>query len=164
MVEEATRVCQNNLSAIAYMKFNALLLAELFRGRDVHTALHRVEEQIVSVEPQFGQDLRRQSREALEETRNEVTEATLHFGQSCPLPHSFPSSVHALLKHTDDFETAILATLRAGGDNAGRAAMLGAWLGARIGLGGIPKPWRTRLTNAERISAAIEKIVSAQRP
>jgi len=68
------------------------------------------------------------------------------------------------LKHTDDFETAILATLRAGGDNAGRAAMLGAWLGARLGLGGIPKPWRTRLTNAERISAAIEKIVSAQRP
>jgi ADP-ribosyl-[dinitrogen reductase] hydrolase len=164
LVEEVTRVCQNNLLAIAYMKFDALLLAELFRGRDVHTALHRVEEQIVSIEPQFGQDLRRQSREALEETLNEVTEATLHFGQSCPLPHSFPSSIHALLKHTDDFETAILATLRAGGDNAGRAAMLGAWLGARIGLGGIPKPWRTRLTNVERISAAIEKIVSAQRP
>ena len=164
LVEEATRVCQNNLSTIAYMKFNALLLAELFRGRDVHTALHRVEEQIVSVEPKFGQDLRRKSREALEETVNEVTEATLHFGQSCPLPRSFPSSIHALLKHTDDFETAILATLRAGGDNAGRAAMLGAWLGARIGLGGIPKPWRTRLTNAERISAAIEKIVSDQRP
>jgi ADP-ribosylglycohydrolase len=164
LVEEATRVCQNNLSTIAYMKFDALLLAELFRGRDVHTALHRVEEQIVSVEPKFGNELRRKSREALEETLNEVTEATLLFGQSCPLPHSFPSSIHALLKHTDDFETGILATLRAGGDSAGRAAMLGGWLGARIGLGGIPKAWRIRLTNADRISAAIEKIVSGQRP
>jgi ADP-ribosyl-[dinitrogen reductase] hydrolase len=163
-VEQATRVCQNNVTAIAYMKFNALLLAELFRGRDVHTALHSVEEQILSVEPQFGQEVRRKSREALEETPNEVVEATLLFGQSCPLPHSFPSSIHALLKHTDDFETAILATLRAGGDSAGRAAMLGAWVGARRGLGGIPKAWRIRLTNAERISVAIEKIVSAQRP
>jgi ADP-ribosyl-[dinitrogen reductase] hydrolase len=163
-VEMATRVCQNNSTAIAYMKFNALLLAELFRGRDVHTALHRVEEQIVSVEPQLGQGIRRKSREALEETLNEVTEATLHFGQSCPLIHSFPSSIHALLKHTDDFETAIIATLRAGGDNAGRAAMLGGWLGARRGFGGIPKAWRTRLTHATRISAAIEKVVSDQRP
>jgi ADP-ribosylglycohydrolase len=146
------------------MKFNALLLAELFRGRDVHTALHSVEEQILSVEPQFSQELRRKSREALEESPNEVVEATLLFGQSCPLEHSFPSSIHALLKHTDDFETAILATLRAGGDSAGRAAMLGAWVGARRGLGGIPKAWRIRLTNAERISVAIEKIVSGQRP
>jgi ADP-ribosylglycohydrolase len=163
-VEQATRVCQNHVIAIAYMKFNALLLAELFRGWDAHTALHSVEEQILSVEPQFGQELRRKSREALEETPNEVVEATLLFGQSCPLQHSFPSSIHALLKHTDDFETAILATLRAGGDSAGRAAMLGAWVGARRGLGGIPKAWRSRLTNAERISVAIEKIVSGQRP
>jgi ADP-ribosyl-[dinitrogen reductase] hydrolase len=162
--EQATRVCQNNATTIAYMKFNALLLAELFRGRDVHTALHRVEEQIVSVEPRFGREVRQKSREALEETINEVVEATLSFGQSCPLPHSFPSSIQALLKHTDDFETAILATLRAGGDSAGRAAMLGGWLGARRGLSGIPKAWRIRLTNADRISDGIEKIISDQRP
>jgi hypothetical protein len=28
---------------------------------------------------------------------------------------TFPSSIHALLKHSDDFETAILAIMRAGG-------------------------------------------------
>ena len=163
-VEQATRVCQNNATAIAYMKFNALLLAELFRGRDVHTALHGVEDQILEVAPELGQEIRRKSRQALEETLNEVVEATQLFGQSCPLPHSFPSSIHALLKHTDDFETAVLATLRAGGGSAARAAMLGAWLGARRGLGGIPKAWRSRLTNGERISVATEKIVSDQRP
>lgn len=163
-VEQATRACQNNATAVAYMKFNALLLTELFRGRAVHSALHGVEEKILSVEPQLGQEIRRKRRAALKETLNGVVEATLLFGQSCPLPHSFPSSIHALLKHTDDFEAAILATLRAGGDGAGRAAMLGGWLGARKGLGGIPKAWRIRLTNAERISVATEKIVSDQRP
>src|ERR1700693_473870 len=114
VVEQATRVCQNNDRTIAYMKFNALLLSELFHGRDVHTALRRAEEQTVVVEPQLGQDIRRQTRAALEETLQEVTEASLTFGQACPLPKSFPSSIHALLKHTDDFESAILATLRAG--------------------------------------------------
>jgi ADP-ribosyl-[dinitrogen reductase] hydrolase len=164
LVGEATRFCQNNSAAVAYMKFNALLLSELFRGRDVHTALHQAEQLIVSAAPQFGEEVRRKSREALEETVSEVVEATQIFGQSCPLPHSFPSTVHALLKHTDDFETAVLATLRAGGDNAGRAAMLGGWLGARRGLAGIPKTWQSRLTNGDKISEAIEKIVSDQRP
>jgi ADP-ribosyl-[dinitrogen reductase] hydrolase len=162
VVEQATRVCQNNDRTIAYMKFNALLLSELFHGRDVHTALRRAEEQTVVVEPQLGQDIRRQTRAALEETLKEVTEATLTFGQACPLPKSFPSSIHALLKHTDDFESAILATLRAGGDNAGRASMVGAWLGAHLGIAAIPKTWRVRLTHADRISMATEKILAEQ--
>jgi ADP-ribosyl-[dinitrogen reductase] hydrolase len=160
VVEQATRVCQNNDRTVAYMKFNALLLSELFHGRDVHTALRRAEEQAVVVEPQLGQDIRRQTRAALEETLKEVTEATLTFGQACPLPKSFPSSIHALLKHTDDFESAILATLRAGGDNAGRASMVGAWLGAHLGIAAIPKAWRVRLTHADRISTATEKILA----
>ena len=160
VVEQATRVCQNNDRTVAYMKFNALLLSELFHGRDVHTALRRAEEQTVAVEPQLGQDIRRQTRAALEETLKEVTEATLTFGQACPLPKSFPSSIHALLKHTDDFESAILATLRAGGDNAGRASMVGAWRGAHLGIAAIPKAWRVRLTHADRISTATEKILA----
>jgi ADP-ribosyl-[dinitrogen reductase] hydrolase len=159
IVEKATRVCQNNDQTVAYMKFNAVLLSELLQRRDVHTALRRAEEQTLAVEPQRGQEIRRKTREALEETLNEVTEATLNFGQACPLPKSFPSSIHALLKHSDDFESAILAVLRAGGDSAGRASMVGAWLGAHLGVAAIPKAWRARLTHADRISTAIEKIL-----
>jgi ADP-ribosyl-[dinitrogen reductase] hydrolase len=159
VVEKATRVCQNKDQTVAYMKFNALLLSELLQRRDVHTALRRAEEQTLASEPQRGQEIRRKTREALEETLNEVTEATLTFGQACPLPKSFPSSIHALLKHPDDFESAILAILRAGGDSAGRASMVGAWLGAHLGVAAIPKAWRTRLTHADRISAATEKIL-----
>jgi ADP-ribosyl-[dinitrogen reductase] hydrolase len=159
VVEQATRVCQNNDRTVAYMKFNALLLSELLHGRDVHTALRRAEEQTVAVQPQLGQEIRRKTREALEATLKEVTQATLTFGQACPLPNSFPASIHALLRHTDDFENAILATLRAGGDNAGRASMVGAWLGAHLGVAAIPKAWRVRLSQADRISAALDKIL-----
>jgi ADP-ribosyl-[dinitrogen reductase] hydrolase len=160
IVEKATRVCQNNDQTVAYMKFNAVLLRELLQRRgDVHTALRRAEEEMLAAEPQHGREVRRKTREALEETLNEVTEATLTFGQACPLPKSFPSSIHALLKHSDDFESAILAVLRAGGDNAGRASMVGAWLGAHLGVAAIPKAWRIRLTHADRISTALEKIL-----
>jgi ADP-ribosylglycohydrolase len=160
IVEQATRVCQNKDQTVTYMKFNALLLSELFLRRDVHTAVRRAEEQTLAAEPQLGQEITRKIREALEETLNEVTEATLTFGQSCPLPKSFPSSIHALLKHPDDFESAILATLAAGGDSAGRASMLGAWLGAHLGIAAIPKAWKAKLRRADRISAAIEKILT----
>jgi ADP-ribosylglycohydrolase len=160
MVEQATRVCQNNDRTVAYMKFNALLLSELLQRRDVPSALLRAEEETLAVEPQLGQEIRLQTGQALEKTLNDVTEATLTFGQACPLPKSFPSSIHALLKHPDDFESAILATLRAGGDNAGRASMLGGWLGAHLGVAAIPKAWRTRLKRADRISTAIDKILA----
>jgi ADP-ribosylglycohydrolase len=160
VVEQTTRVCQSNNRTVAYMKFNALLLSGLLQRRDVHTALLRAEEQTIAVEPQLGQEIRRKTREALAETLNEVTEATLTFGQACPLPKSFPSSIHAFLKHPDDFESAILATLRAGGDSAGRASMLGGWLGAHLGIAAIPKAWRARLKRADRISAAIDKILA----
>src|ERR1700739_878232 len=46
MVEQATRVCQNNDRTVAYMKFNALLLSELLQRRDVPSALLRVEEEM----------------------------------------------------------------------------------------------------------------------
>src|ERR1700730_8417200 len=160
VVEQATRVCQNNPRAIAYMKFHALLLSELFSGRDIHSALHRAEEQTVAAEPELGKEIRRKTRQAMEETLHEVDKATLRFGQSCPLISSFPASIHALLKHPDDFESSILATLPAGGDNAGRASMVGGWLGAYLGVAAIPKSWRTRLKRADRISTAIDKILA----
>jgi ADP-ribosylglycohydrolase len=113
-VEQATRVCQNKDETVAYMKFNALFLLEFFHGRDINTALRRAEEQTVAVEPRFAEEIHHKIREAQKETVNDVIEATLALGQACPLPQSFPSAIQALLRHPDDFESAILATLRAG--------------------------------------------------
>jgi ADP-ribosyl-[dinitrogen reductase] hydrolase len=159
MVRTATRVCQNNERTIAYMQFNALLLRELIRGEDVHNALEQALKEFIEVDRKFWPEIRYKSQAALEKTLNDVTEATQAFGQACPLEQSFPSALHAFLKHADDFETCVLATIGAGGDNAGRAAMLGSWLGAHLGIQGIPREWRNRLTAASRINAALDKIL-----
>jgi ADP-ribosylglycohydrolase len=159
IVRAATRVCQNNGRTIAYMQFHALLLREMFRGENVHSALEQAQKEFMGVDQKFWPEIRYKSQAALEETLNDVTEATETFGQACPLEQSFPSALHAFLKHADDFETCILATIRAGGDNAGRAAMLGSWLGAHLGIQAIPREWRNRLTAASRINAALDKIL-----
>jgi ADP-ribosylglycohydrolase len=159
MARSATRVCQNNARTIAYMQFHTLLLRELFQGEDVHTALEQAQTEFSTVDPKFSPEIRYKSQGALEETLNDVTEATQTFGQACPLEQSFPSALHAFLKHSDDFETSILATIRAGGDSAGRAAMLGSWVGAHLGIRAIPREWRNRLTAASRINTALDKIL-----
>jgi hypothetical protein len=41
--------------------------------------------------------------------------------------------------------------------------LIGGWLGAYLGLGAIPKAWRTKLSHADRIGAAAEKVIADAR-
>lgn len=159
-VERATRVCQNNERAVIYMKADALVLRELFAGRDLHTALHRAEEAIVAVDPKRGLEARRKIAAGMNASLKPVLKATVDdFGQSCPLASSFPSAIHCTVKHSESFADAILHTARAGGDNAGRAGMVGGWLGALLGVRAIPREWRARLTAGPRIEELVNTLL-----
>ncbi len=158
VVEHATRVCQNNGRAVATMKANALILKAALEGRDLEEAAEEVAAKMPEIDPEFGPDVRDEIRAAVADPRS-IMEVTLDFGQSCPLPHSFPSALHAALKHRHSFEDAVIATLHAGGDNAGRAAMLGAWVGACVGERGIPAVWRRRLSGTEVVREQIEALI-----
>lgn len=159
IVESVTRVRQNNDRAVAYMQTHALILLELLAGRDIHSALHRVEE-IAAKDNIFGVELKRKINSAFSSSGKSVIDATLELGQSCPLISSFPSSLHSLIKHHESYAQCILAILRAGGDNAGRTSMTGAWLGAQLGIHAIPELWRSRLKEHDRIHDCVEAIVS----
>ena len=159
VVERATRVCQNNERAVVFMKADALILRELFAGRDLHSALHRAEENIVGIDAVRGIEVRRKIAAGMNASLKKVIDATLEFGQSCPLASSFPSSIHCVVKHSDSFRDALLANARAGGDNAGRASMIGAWLGALLGVEAIPREWRDRLAARERIDKLVDELL-----
>lgn len=163
VAEQATRVCQNNERAVVYMKANALILRDLLAGRDLHSALHRTEEEIVRIDPRRGAEVRRKIAAGMAASLKPVQSAIVdEFGQSCPLASSFPSCVHAAVKHWDSFEQAMLNNARAGGDNAGRAGMLGAWIGAMLGLQGVPREWRERLAARERIEGLVERLIRSR--
>ena len=159
VVANATRVTQNNRHAVAVMQANALILRALLLGKGLTTAFAETAEQIPSIAPDFGPLIQTQIITAMNDDRS-VQEATLAFGQSCPLSSSFPAAIQAGVKHADSFADGILATLKAGGDNAGRAAMLGAWLGAAHGFDGIPESWPSRVTAHEAIAAHVDALVS----
>ena len=101
-------------------------------------------------------EVRRKFREAFQLKHKDTVEATEFLGQSCPLICSFPSAVQATAKHNEDFEMAIIETAKAGGDSAGRAAMIGSWIGARIGADKLPKEWIKKLNRSSKIYSVLE--------
>jgi ADP-ribosylglycohydrolase len=158
VVERATRVCQNNERAVAYLTAHALILRELFWGKALESAF-RTAAQEVSAHTGHGVEVAAGIDSALSARHLSVKDATMEFGQSCPLASSFPAAVHCALRHGGDFSEAIRATAEAGGDSAGRAAMIGAWLGAALGIAAVPEEWCRRLADGEEIGRHVEQLV-----
>ncbi|MEN3941993.1 ADP-ribosylglycohydrolase family protein [Prosthecobacter sp. SYSU 5D2] len=154
-IRRLTLVTQNHPTAIACATAHAMLLRTLLQGtpfRDAFELTRKSRE--VSCDGSDYFEFAYMLREM------DVITATGRYGQSCPLPQSFPSALHAAWRHHDCFEVAVLSTIKAGGDNAGRASMVGAWLGAATGMEGIPEAWMEKLTARDRITKAIEQLFS----
>jgi ADP-ribosylglycohydrolase len=147
-VEAAVRVCQNNDRAVAHAQVYAELLRRLLEGEALTAAL----EAAVAAAPR---PFAREIRDRLEDARDMATLPAIHatgeVGRSCYLPNTFPSMLHVLFRHGDAPRTALLETVRAGGDNASRAAVVGAWLGAAHGAGVWPADWWRKLRAAPRL-------------
>jgi len=160
-VERATRVCQNNDRAVVYLKAHAVILRELFLGHPLDDAFKKAVEQMGGEGP-LGAEVSRNITEAYSSRTLPVRTVTARFGQSCPLANSFPAAVHCALHHADDFSEALKATAAAGGDNAGRAAMVGAWLGASLGVSAIPGEWRKRLKAHAEIENGVGRLMRVE--
>lgn len=159
VVESATRVCQDNSRAVVYMKCHALILKELLSGGSLGDAF-KTAAIAVSNEPEFGREVIDATETVFSLRDLDVREATLRLGQACPLRESFPAAMQCALRHESDLPRAIIESAKAGGDSAGRCAMIGAWLGALHGLDGIPSEWRDKLNAREEIERCIDKIVT----
>ncbi|HXW78076.1 MAG TPA: ADP-ribosylglycohydrolase family protein [Acidimicrobiales bacterium] len=163
LVDALALVTQDNPTARADARFSALLLRFLIDGRSIEDGLDAAVDHLANVDPAAGKLVHEQVDSARQAVGIDTTKATLSFGQSCPLPYTVPSALHVLLRFPDDFEQAVTATLRAGGDSAARASMVGSWLGAHLGVNAVPAAWRSRLSNGGRISAETEKILAGSR-
>jgi ADP-ribosylglycohydrolase len=158
LVAAAARVCQNNGRAVAYAVGFAEILRQLLEGIEPEAAMNAVAAAMAG-DSAPEREVAEKVRAALAAQGESVLGATLRFGQSCPLARSFPAALQAVLAHRRDFTGAVLATAAAGGDNAARAAMIGACLGAHLGIDAVPESWRTRLTAHDCIEGELELIV-----
>ncbi|GAK50904.1 ADP-ribosylation/Crystallin J1 [Candidatus Moduliflexus flocculans] len=55
--------------------------------------------------------------------------------------HTVPAVIHAWLRHPANFKAALLDIIACGGDTDTTGAILGAIIGARVGVEGIPRAW-----------------------
>jgi len=159
-VEELTRFAQNNPRTLAYTRADAVLLLALLNGATIDSALDQVVDHFVPAATNEHVAVITAIARARGDVGRDSTTVTVEYGQSCPLPNTFPAAVQILLRHPADYPAAVLAALRGGGDSAGRAALVGGWLGAHLGVDAIPASWRDRLSAAERIQPATDIIVA----
>ena len=63
-------------------------------------------------------------------------------GTDCFCLQSVPFAIATFLRHPTDFRAGILEAASAGGDTDSTASMVGAMIGANVGLEGIPPEWQ----------------------
>ena len=162
-VAEVTRVRQNHSRSIAYMETYAQIPDRAF-------ARHRPAQRGASGPGNCGQasrvtvrNWRQRFKDVFERKHLDTSVATGQLGQSCPLKNSFPAALLAVIQTPDEFSDTLRRIAAAGGDNAGRAAIAGALLGAHLGIDAIPETMRQKILDEDRIEAAIEKVIEAER-
>ena len=131
-----TALTHNTPEVVDGAEFIARTVLSLIQGVSVESALRTA-----TTLPLHSLQLQNYLKKA-EEVRDLPTkEAVKQLGQSCPIEKALPSVFLILLKHGDDFETALIENVKAGGDSAARGKVLGIILGAAHGVRAIPERW-----------------------
>ena len=73
-----------------------------------------------------------------------------NFGKACSYPGTFMGSTHAIIT-SNNYKSAIIKTIKAGGCNCSRANFVGAYFAALKGIKNIPAQWINKTKPAKNI-------------
>jgi len=121
----------------------------------VYNVINGIADPIKAAKDQFETELPEIAREIADVNKAIADEKTLKeivamFGKACGLPGSFQGAIGGIMT-APDFVTAVRRNILAGGDCNARANFLGACLGAKYGVEGIPMEWIEKVDNIETI-------------
>ncbi|SEM97711.1 ADP-ribosylglycohydrolase family protein [Nitrosomonas marina] len=149
-IEIAVRLTNDNETAVAAAKYAAAVLNNILSGNPIEAAL--------TVSLQYsGEKLAPLLEEAIHiKSLNSVTTAA-RFGSACHVNEGLPVIAH-IARHAENYQQAVEANIRAGGDSCGRAIVLGAVSAAQAtmqcdGDSAIPLSW---LAKYNKLSIAAE--------
>lgn len=80
---------------------------------------------------------------------NPAHRGVLLYGQFCAFFASLPSAYYCVARFPETFEDAVLCSVNGGGQNTMRTSLVGALLGARVGLSNIPTRFLSELEDAD---------------
>jgi ADP-ribosylglycohydrolase len=150
----AIKVTNNTPRAIDYGMVCSEMMRAVVQGESVASA--------IDVGIAAATDTTRDQLEAVLRLDYSVSEMTTEYGLHCDLGSGIPSVVFNL-KSATSYVEAIRRNILAGGDNCGRAIVLGAVCGSFFGTGGdsgIPEEWLARLYDHHRIEKKIDQLFS----
>lgn len=151
IVAAAIRVTNVNDTALEYGMAFAALLSMVLNGQSVKDALHATAN---GAQGAMGAAL----SEALSNDQSSVEygETT---GRACHLPMGLPLCFH-ILAQANSYAEAVDTNIRAGGDSAGRAIIIGAVMGAAFGMGenGIPTGHMLQVQGAAELWQACQTL------
>tara|TARA_Y100001936_G_C16091153_1_gene686332 strand:+ start:1547 stop:2497 length:951 start_codon:yes stop_codon:yes gene_type:complete len=123
-IDEIVRVTNNNKLAVAAAKCSAAVLFRIFNGSSMEVALNGSLDFA-------GDKLRPLLEQALDLKELDNIKVAEKFGSACHVAEGLPVIFH-IAKCVPDYKTAIEVNIRTGGDNCGRAIILGAIVAAHI--------------------------------
>lgn len=152
-VTEAVRVTSDHATAVSYGKISAHMMA----GAAAHGSTDAAFSAGRAVADQASALL---LDKAMEMRDRDTAEVTAHFGMACDLPFGVPSVAHNIATAAS-YAEAVQRNIYAGGDNCGRAILVGAVMGAVHGIGGskgIPQNWIERLEGNNEVTLLLAKL------
>jgi ADP-ribosylglycohydrolase len=93
----------------------------------------------------------------LDSRERDTREVIAEFGQMCSVEAGLPGAVHLISRYPDDFKTAMVENVMAGGDSSARGMLAGMVLGAAHGMGAIPAAWISDMKAGKQIEALLER-------
>lgn len=150
----ASRVTNDNKIAQNGAKIFEKLLTLVLNGTELNEAL----EASKSVDADFEELI----TPALETENTDSVAYGEETGRACNLVMAIPLCFH-ILKNTSSYQEAVEANNLAGGDNAGRAILIGAVAGAYYGPSSdkdIPEDWIAKLADSTEIFDQIEQLAN----
>jgi ADP-ribosylglycohydrolase len=76
----------------------------------------------------------------------------------CSVEAGLPGAVHLVTRYADDFKTAMVENVMAGGDSSARGMIAGMVLGAANGMAAIPDEWQSEMTASQRINTLLDHL------
>ena len=151
--ESATRVTNNAERAIDYGRVATTLLYHVLKGQTIEAS--------IAAAVNAGSEKTMKFLNGVLAENDDLLEVTKKYGLHCDLG-SGTASMLFNLKHATSYSGTVRANIYAGGDNCGRAIVLGAVAGATFGIGGehgIPESWIEKMHDHSRIVQLIEKLL-----
>ena len=97
-------------------------------------------------------------RMGLESADRDTRGTIAEFGQMCSVEAGLPGAVHLIARHGENFKTAMVENVMAGGDSSARGMLAGMVLGAAHGMAAIPEEWITGLNAGNRIKELMTRL------